>query len=91
MFALLLMASTRMVSLGSISAAVLFAVLTIFIRESYIVEYEANFIIFGILLAGLVIFNHRTNIKRIIDGNENKLSFSKKDGTKTEEQKTEEK
>ena len=90
-FALLLMAITRMVSLGSVSAAVLFAVLTIFIRESYIVEYEANFIIFGILLAGLVIFNHRTNIKRIIDGNENKLSFSKKDDTKTEEQKTEEK
>ena len=79
LFALALMAITRMVSLGSISAAVLFAVLTVFIRDSYIVEYEANFIIFGILLAGLVLFNHRSNIKRIIDGSENKLSFSKKE------------
>lgn len=78
-FALVLMAITRMVSLGSISAAVLFAVLTIFIRESYIVEYEASFIIFGILLAAFVIFNHRSNLKRIIAGTENKLSFSKKE------------
>lgn len=79
LFALVLMAITRMVSLGSISAAVLFAVLTVFIRDSYIVDYEANFIIFGILLAGLVLFNHRSNIKRIIDGSENKLSFKKED------------
>ncbi len=78
-FALALMAITRMVSLGSISAAVLFAVLTIFIRESYIVDFEASFIIFGILLAAFVIYNHRSNLKRIIAGTENKLSFSKKE------------
>lgn len=78
-FALALMAITRMVSLGSISASVLFAVLTIFIRDSYIVEYEISYIIFGILLAAFVIFNHRSNLKRIIAGTENKLSFSKKE------------
>lgn len=78
-FALALMAITRMVSLGSISAAVLFAVLTIFIRDSYIVDFEASFMIFGILLAAFVIFNHRSNLKRIIAGTENKLSFSKKE------------
>ncbi len=78
-FALLLMALTRMVSLGSISAAVLFAVLTIFIRDSYIVEFENNFIIFGFLLAGFVVFNHRANLQRILAGTENKLSFKKKE------------
>ena len=80
-FAIALMAITRMVSLGSISAAVLFAVLTIFIRDSYIagVEFEFSFIIFGILLAAFVIFNHRSNLKRIIAGTENKLSFKKKE------------
>jgi len=78
-FALALMAITRMVSLGSISTAVLFAVLTLFIRDSYIVDYESSYIIFGILLAALVIFNHRSNLKRIISGTENKLSFSKKE------------
>lgn len=80
-FALALMALTRMVSLGSISASVLFAVLTIFIRDSYIggINFDFSFIIFGILLAALVIFNHRSNLKRIINGTENKLSFKKKD------------
>ena len=80
-FALAIMAVGRMVSLGSISASVLFAVLTIFIRDSYIggVEFEFSFIIFGILLAALVIFNHRSNLKRILAGTENKLSFKKKE------------
>ena len=90
-FALALMALTRMVSLGSISASVLFAVLTMFIRDSYIggIEFDFSFIIFGILLAALVIFNHRTNLKRIINGTENKLNFKKKD--KTSEENSEEK
>ena len=30
-------------------------------------------IIFGILLALIVIYNHRSNIKRIMNGEENKL------------------
>lgn len=77
-FALVLIAITRMVSLGSISASVLFAVLTIFMRECYIVEFEASYIVFGFILAALVIFNHRSNLKRIISGTENKLSFSRK-------------
>ena len=80
LFVVFLIAITRMVSLGSISAAVLFAVLTVFIRDSYIagIEFEFNFIIFGILLAAFVIFNHRSNLKRIISGTENKISFKKK-------------
>lgn len=84
-FALALMAITRMVSLGSISAAVLFAVLTIFIRDSYIagIEFDFSFIIFGILLAALVIFNHRSNLKRIINGTENKLGSKKKETTES--------
>ena len=80
LFGVILIAITRMVSLGSISAAVLFAVLTVFIRDSYIagIEFEFNFIIFGILIAACVIFNHRRNLKRIINGTENKISFKKK-------------
>ena len=75
-FALSLMAVTRMVSLGSISAAILFPILTIFIHEHYLVD--GNYFIFGIIMASFIIFNHRTNIKKIIDGNENKLSFKNK-------------
>ena len=79
-FALLVMALTRMVSLGSIMAAVLFPVLTIFIttgdNSNYLVN-EGNYIIFGIAMAVFVIFNHRSNLKRIYKGEENKLSFKK--------------
>ena len=76
-FALALMAVTKMVSLGSISAAILFPVLTLFIHSHYIVEGNGYFI-FSIILAAIVCFNHRANIKRIMNGKENKLSFGKK-------------
>ena len=83
-FALALMAITRIVSLGSISAAILFAILVVFLRDSsYIVEYDASFILFGLLLAGLVIFNHRSNVKRIFSGTENRLSFKKAGNNET--------
>ena len=39
---------------------------------------EGFYIIFGIILAVLVCFNHRSNIKRLANGTENKLSFKKK-------------
>ena len=74
-FALILMILTRMVSLGSISAAILFPVLTIFITDNYLVP--GNYIVFGILLAAFVVYNHRANVKRILTGTENKLSFKK--------------
>ena len=76
-FALLLMALTRFVSLGSVSAAILFPVLTIFIHSHYIVD--GSYIIFALLLGAFVVFNHRANVKRLLEGKENKLSFK---GTK---------
>lgn len=74
-FALVLMVLSRMVSLGSIIAAVLFPVLTIFITDNYIVS--GNYIIFGIIMAVIVIFNHRANLKRIYNGEENRLGARK--------------
>ena len=74
-FAILVMALTRMVSLGSIMAAVLFPVLTMFITENYLVD--GKYVVFGIAMAVLVIFNHRSNLKRIYKGEENRLSFKK--------------
>ena len=76
-FALILMALTRFVSLGSIAAAILFPVLTVFIHENYLVP--GNYVIFAIIMAVLVVFNHRSNVKRLLEGKENKLSFK---GTK---------
>ena len=74
-FALLVMVITRIVSLGSLAAAVLFPVLTIFIHDNYVAM--GSYLLFGILMASLVIYNHRTNIKRLATGTENKVSFKK--------------
>ena len=75
-FALVLMALTRIVSLGSIAAAVLFPILVMFMpHTAYLVD--GNYILFSILIAILVIFNHRANVKRLLEGEENKLDFSK--------------
>lgn len=76
-FALVLMILTRMVSLGSCMAAVLFPILTLFIRENYIVSEGSSYFIYSIILAVIVLYNHRSNIKRILNGTENKLSFKK--------------
>ena len=79
-FALVIMALTRIVSLGSIGAAILCPVLTLFIHSNYIVEANGiKYLVFGAILAAFVIFNHRSNIQRIASGTENKLSFKNKD------------
>ncbi len=72
-FALVLIALTQMVSVGSIAAAILYPVLTIFIGQNYI--HPGNYIVSSIILAILVVFNHRENVKRILTGTENKISF----------------
>ena len=36
-----------------------------------------GYVLFGIILCLLVVFNHRSNLKRMINGKENKLSFKK--------------
>ena len=72
-FGIIIIAFSKMVSLGSIAAAILFPILTIFIQED--VKFVG--ILFSILIAVLVVFNHRSNIKRIKQGKENKLSFKK--------------
>ena len=76
-FGVVLIALTRMVSLGSCAAAVLFPVLTLFIKEHYIVSQGNSYLIYSIILAVIVLFNHRSNIKRILSGKENKISFKK--------------
>ena len=77
-FALVIIIITKMVSMGSMGAAILFPVLTIFIGDSFIVPATGlKYLIFSIILAIFVIFNHRENIKRIMNGTENKISFKK--------------
>ena len=75
-YGILMIILTRMVSLGSITAAILFPVLTVFIRNHYIAT-GFNYVIFGAIMACFVLFNHRSNIKRLNNGTENRISFKK--------------
>ena len=78
-FALVLMILTRMVSLGSCAAAILYPVLTLFINDNYTVLTEGKngntYFVYSVILAIIVLYNHRSNIKRILNGTENKLIF----------------
>ena len=79
-FALVLMALTRIVALGSIAAAILFPILCIFITNNFLVGDDSTrmtYLIFGIIMAAIVIFNHRSNIQRMASGTENRLIFKK--------------
>ena len=74
-FALVLMISSRMVSLGSICAAILYPVLVWIMGSAFGTSFKARMIytIFAVLVAALAIYRHRTNITRLLNGTENKL------------------
>lgn len=61
---------TKMVSAGSVTVAIAFPVLAYFM--------EPDFLYVGIIMAALLVYKHKENIKRLIKGEENKLSFKKK-------------
>lgn len=67
---LVIIASTRMVSLGSVCGVSLAIILGFFMDTNF------NFLIVSVA-ALVIIYRHRSNIKRIINGTENKLSFKK--------------
>lgn len=73
-FALVVMMLTKMVSAGSVMAAILFPVLTLFIAKEYFI-IQGNYLIFSVIMALIVMFNHRSNIKRLLNGTENKISL----------------
>lgn len=75
-FALVIIILTRMVSAGSVLAAILFPILTLFIGKEYFI-ISGSYFVFSIIMALIVMFNHRSNIKRVLNGTENKMNFKK--------------
>lgn len=71
---ILVFIATRYVSLASITGSLLFAVLAIFVFH----EQNLYLIILASLIAVFIPITHYKNIKRLIKGEENKLSFRKK-------------
>lgn len=75
--ALLIMLTTKYVSLGSVSGAVIYvcAVLT---HMAAIKNFNVPYLLCAVIIALLIIVKHHANIKRLSVGEENKLSFKKK-------------
>ena len=69
---IILVALTRYVSLGSLWAGASFPFAT------WVCFPEPVIVVLGFLCGGLVVWMHRGNIKRLLQGNENKFSFRKK-------------
>ncbi len=68
---------TRYVSLGSISAAVALPVVLLALpARSQRMDADALFI-FSLLVCGLIIFTHRSNIRRLLSGTENRFGKSR--------------
>jgi len=73
---ILVLILTRYVSLASITASVLFAILAIFVFNDHNNTY---LIILAALIAIFVPLTHHKNIKRLLKGEESKLTFRKKE------------
>lgn len=74
--ALAVMAVTRYVSLGSIIGGAAYIIIEI-VKAIVTGEYEIIQIICVIIIGGLLIVRHHANIKRLLNGTENKLNLKK--------------
>ena len=70
--AIIIMATTRYVSLGSVTAAVVVPVASLFFNKG-----DVPTIILMTVLGLLAVFRHRGNIKRLLNGTERKLGEKK--------------
>ena len=74
-----IVAISKYVSLGSVSVAVLYPVAMDFYYRAVIHNYPDGLVLLcSMLLAVLIVWCHRENLKRIGNRTENKLSFGKK-------------
>jgi acyl phosphate:glycerol-3-phosphate acyltransferase len=73
---------SRMVSLGSILAAAAFPALYVLAGAIFawpVFDQQLPLLIFAVLMASLIVFKHRTNMARILNGTEH--AFKKKPGS----------
>jgi glycerol-3-phosphate acyltransferase PlsY len=73
---------TRIVSVGSISAALALPVVLILQKQFYRPDIPVSFVVVSILTALLILFTHRSNVKRLIRGEEHRFGDKSKKGGK---------
>ena len=73
----LIVAKTRYVSLGSILGAIIFG-LSILIQQIFSSQINWALLALAGIVILMIIVKHRQNIQRLMQGQENKISFKKK-------------
>ncbi|MDZ7270601.1 MAG: glycerol-3-phosphate 1-O-acyltransferase PlsY [candidate division KSB1 bacterium] len=65
--------STRYVSLASLTAVTLLPLILVFYKVALHRQVDTFLLVFAALVAGLIIFAHRSNISRLLAGTENRF------------------
>ena len=83
---IIIVLTTRYVSLASIAASFIYPISLLILRYSFNYFVDGSVIIFASIIAAGIIYKHKSNIRRLIDGNENKVNIygSKKNKKKEE-------
>jgi glycerol-3-phosphate acyltransferase PlsY len=74
---LLVAFTTRYVSVASISAAILLPIILLLMRNLMKMSISLTLIYFAVFIALLIVFTHRANIRRLIQGKENRFAVNK--------------
>jgi glycerol-3-phosphate acyltransferase PlsY len=70
---------TKYVSLGSIIACILFPITTTYFYYLETSTFSLTQFILSLCIGGLILFMHRSNVVRLVKGEENKFSLKKKE------------
>ena len=85
---LIVMIATRYVSLASLVAAFMYPLILLLLRYGFHLDIDGSILIFGALAGIGIIIKHRGNIRRLMDGTENKVgSFKPAKGWLNKEEK----
>lgn len=72
-FGILIIIKTRYVSLGTMTAIIMWPIISLILMTLNIENLNYNFIIFSSILAIIAIYKHKTNINRLLKGEESKI------------------
>lgn len=75
---IIIVAWTHYVSLGSLLASLVFVVILVLQKFVFHMDIPNVLLIISGVIVALIWFAHRSNIKRLLQGNENRLEFKKK-------------
>lgn len=69
--------TARIVSLSSMTAAISLPIVLLLLKTYFHYSVSDILLYFSIFIAGLILFTHRSNIKRLIRREENRMNFKK--------------